>query len=212
MLAEYGEAPRTKPPRNYHLHCQSQKQQWKGKNPPRKKNIQIVSNTRQKRECGGVSRGRKLVGRTCIGLETHSSSLSSSPRLSAAENGRSGPGVRTEAPRLQTAPTHMPHGTPSPVSSPSASRHASGGDLKRAEHGRGTPSLTLAAAAAAAERRTRRGPGLSLARTVSLRSCLGRVHLPLHLFFRVGLPCHAQHHLEFCDLVLRAEVCPRVWD
>jgi hypothetical protein len=87
-------------------------------------------------------------------------------------HGRRGPGLRTEAPRLQTAPAHMPHGTPSPVSSPAASRHASGGDLKRAEHGRGTASLTLAAAAAAAERQAQRGPGRRIARTVSYRSGL----------------------------------------
>lgn len=87
-------------------------------------------------------------------------------------HGRTGPGLRTEPPRLLTAPAHMPHGTPSPVSSPATSRHASDGDLKRAEHLRGTASLTLAAAAVAAERRARRGPGRGIARTVSYRSGL----------------------------------------
>ena len=123
---------------------------------------------REPGRCISMSAGRRMLVLAALVLCVQPCAAGSE----GPAHGRRGPGLRTEAPRPQTALAHMPHGTPSPVSSPPASRHASGGDLKRAEHGRGTASLTLAAATAAAESRARRGPARRIARTVSYRSGL----------------------------------------
>jgi hypothetical protein len=76
---------------------------------------------------------------------------------------RRGPGARA-AHRMSSG--HIPHSTPSPVSSPAAS----GMDLTQAEL-RGTVSMKFAAAAAAAQRQVRSRPA-NLRRTASYRSGL----------------------------------------